>query len=246
LGGGASSEVVPRDFQTLTRARAARALELAGEYPASGQAFAFLAQIAKLQAGVAPGAPLDSLPGLIALTFAQAPPALAEAARDLDRDSCQDAMEDYLLGRDVASPRSFFARVLLQPVRFGRQPRSTESPSSCPCCLHPPQAGVLRELAHGQALWLSCSLCFYEWEHPRSRCIGCGETAPQKVAYYRADELPHIQVMTCDECRQYIHLIDSEREPRALADIDEVAALPLDVWAVERGFSKIQPNLVGI
>jgi FdhE protein len=246
LGGGASSEVVSRDFQTLTRARAARALELAGEYPASGQALAFLAQVAELQSRIDPRSPLDSLPGLIALAFAHAPAALAEAARELDRGSCQGAMDEYLLGQDVSSPRSFFARVLLQPVRFGAPPRSAEASSHCPCCLHLPQAGVLKELAHGQALWLVCSLCFHEWEHPRGRCVGCGETAPRKIAYYRADELPHIQVMTCDECRQYIHLIDREKEPRAEPDIDEVAALPLDVWAVERGFSKIQPNLVGI
>lgn len=216
-----------RDFQTLARRRAARALELADRYPASAEALQFLAEIADFQATVAPFAPLASLPALIELVRAHGPAGLAEAAAGLDPDA--------LGSLDSADPQSFFARVLLQPALCGN-----------PGCEHAPQAGLLKPLGHGQALWLSCGRCFHEWEVPRNRCVACGQTDAKKLAYFRAEQLPHIQVMTCDECRQYIHLIDMEKEPRAIADIDEVAALPLDVWAIERGFSKILPNLVGI
>ena len=183
--------------------------------------------MADLQASVDPVAPLDSLPTLIELVRASGPHDLAEAASGLDADSLGDA--------DPTDPRGFFARVLLQPARFGDA-----------ACEHKPQAGLLKPLGHGHALWLSCAHCFHEWEYPRTRCVSCGQTDAKKLAYYQAEELPHIQVMSCEECRQYIHLIDSEKEPGAVADIDEVAALPLDLWAIERGYSKVQPNLVGI
>ena len=43
-----------------------------------------------------------------------------------------------------------------------------------------------------------------------------------------------------------MHHVDLGKEIQAVADVDEVAALPLDVWALERGYQKLQPNLVGI
>ena len=221
MGGGASSKVAAREFQALTRRRAERARELVSRYPASREALEFLAQVAGFQAGVDPGAPFDSLPALVELVRSNGPAALAEAASALDPD-CLDA-------------ESFFSRVLAQPVRFGD-----------PRCQHAPQAGLLKPLGHGHALWLSCAHCFHEWEYARNRCVACGQTDAKKLAYYKAEEIAHIQVMTCDECRQYIHLIDIEKEPRTVADMDEVVALPLDVWAIERGFSKVQPNLAGI
>ena len=235
-----------RDFEALARTRATRARELALLYPAAREALELLAEIADFQARIDPKDPLLSLPRLIALAAEKAPAPLAEAARGLDRETCQAAMDAYLVGGDTASLRSFFARILLQAVKFGDPVRADSSSATCPCCAHLPQAGVLKELAHGQALWLSCSLCFHQWEYPRGRCVACSEASAQSLSFHRAEEIPHIQVMTCDECRQYLHLIDSQKEPRAVPDIDEVAALPLDVWAIERGFSKLQPNLAGI
>ncbi len=129
----------------------------------------------------------------------------------------------------------FFERSLLQPARFGDT-----------ACEHVAQAGLLEPLAHGKALRLCCAFCLFEWDYPRNRCIACGQTDTRRLAYYGAEQIPHIQVMTCDECRQYVHLLDKEKEPGAIADIDELVALPLDLWASERGFTKLQPNLAGI
>jgi formate dehydrogenase maturation protein FdhE len=35
-------------------------------------------------------------------------------------------------------------------------------------------------------------------------------------------------------------------EPEAIPEVDEIEALSLDVWAREKGYEKIFPNLVGI
>jgi FdhE protein len=246
MGRGASSEVAARDFQTLTLRRAERARLLAARYAHSQASLSFLGEVAEFQAAVNPASPLDALPGLVRLAIARAPQPLADLARNLDRETCQAWMDDYLAGGDLSSARTFFARVLLQPAQFGRPPMPAERLGECPACTHLPQAGALKPLSHGQELWLVCSLCFHEWVYPRGRCIACGQTEARSIAYHSAEALPHIQVMSCDGCRQYIHLIDVQKEPSALADIDEVAALPLDVWAVERGYAKLQPNLVGI
>ena len=215
------------NFQTLTRRRAERARELSSRYPASGEALAFLARVADFQAAVDPSAPFDSLDALVELTRLHGPAGLAEAGSTVDPGNAAEL--------DPADPRSFFARVLLQPALHGASG-----------CEHQPQAGLLKPLAHGQALWLVCARCLQEWEHPRTRCVSCGETNAKKLAYHRAEQIAHIQVMSCDECRQYVHLIDLDKDAQAVGDIDEVAALPLDVWAVEQGYHKIYPNLVGL
>lgn len=94
----------------------------------------------------------------------------------------------------------------------------------------------------GTALSLVCSLCFHEWPGVRDRCSECGG----EVALHGAAELPQIRTRICDSCRRYIHVVRLDYEPEAIPEVDEIAALALDVWARERGYEKIFPNLVGI
>jgi formate dehydrogenase maturation protein FdhE len=41
-------------------------------------------------------------------------------------------------------------------------------------------------------------------------------------------------------------MVDGRKDPGAVPVVDELAALPLDLYARERGFTKIAPNLMGI
>ena len=56
---------------------------------------------------------------------------------------------------------------------------------------------------------------------------------------------PHIRIEACDSCRRYLLNVDLASDPRAVPLVDELAALPLDLYAREQGFSKITPNLMG-
>ena len=56
---------------------------------------------------------------------------------------------------------------------------------------------------------------------------------------------PHIRVEACAGCRRYLIDLDLGRNPRAVPEVDELTALPLDLYAAEQGFSKITPNLMG-
>jgi formate dehydrogenase maturation protein FdhE len=42
-----------------------------------------------------------------------------------------------------------------------------------------------------------------------------------------------------------LHTIDLTRDRRAVPVVDEIAAIPLDFFAKERGLQKIVPNLMG-
>ena len=148
---------------------------------------------------------------------------------------------DYLAGTDLTSPRTFYIRVLL---RLSPPKAPHAAANRCPHCGQPPQCGALRLEGHGNALYLVCSLCATEWTWPRDTCPQCADS---HLSYYAAPEqIPHLTTQICDSCRTYFHLIDCAKEPAAIPDIDELAALPLDLWAREQGGHKIHPNLAGL
>jgi formate dehydrogenase maturation protein FdhE len=217
------------------RKRASRALALAERYPEAREALRFYAEVASLQSRIDPKAPLSSLPDLRLLAQSRAPEPLRSEA--VDEAACRRAMDAALRGEELDSPRSFFARVLLQ---------ASTTPSSCSAHRTLPQAGSLKPEAQGTALALVCAICLGEWSHPRGTCFGCGASGEDTVAYYEAPELPSLRVATCERCRRYVHVVRLDVDPDAIPDVDEIAALSLDVWARERGYEKLVPNLVGI
>lgn len=227
---------------------------LAARYPASREALEFYGAIADFQQQAArdgePGgvqAALRSCGPLRDLVREKGSGVLKEAAATLDESSCREALTAYLEQSDTTSARSFFARVLLQPHVISRgDGHESHIDNRCPHCGHPPQVGVLRPEGDGAALTLACSLCLSEWSFPRGQCAACGEQGREKIAYYSPEQMAHLQTQVCDSCQRYLHHVDLSKEIQAVADVDEVAALPLDVWALERGYQKLQPNLVGI
>jgi formate dehydrogenase maturation protein FdhE len=67
---------------------------------------------------------------------------------------------------------------------------------------------------------------------------------PQTIVSRRA-RLPHVGIDGCRTCSHFLLTIDVRRDPQAVPVIDELAALPLYIYARERGLSKIVPNQLG-
>jgi FdhE protein len=143
----------------------------------------------------------------------------------------------------------FFVRTYLQPyaeiVRSRRGKQSGEwTPRLCPYCLRKPGAGVLRPLGDGGQRFLMCSFCSGEWEFRRIVCAGCGEEQEGKLPVYIADEFNHVRVECCDSCRTYLKTVDLTKNGLGDPMVDEIAALPLDLWAQQQGYTKLQTNLM--
>jgi len=236
--------------------RAQRARTLAERYPASREILTFYAGLADWQGEVrpAPGgkewsdAPAESLehlrpfyPSLLDLVTRTGPPALAATARELNT-----AQLDQLINESWQSPGNFsaiefFARALLQPYA-ARLPANVD----CPWCQQPPQAGCLRPHADGLAFELVCALCLRRRPFPRMRCPGCDESSETQLASFTAPDFPQLRLQACDTCRAYVFVVNLSLDPDAIPEVDELAGLPLDLWALERGYYKLQPNLAGI
>jgi len=120
------------------------------------------------------------------------------------------------------------------------------TPSCCPVCHGEPLVGVFRPEAGGAKRSLICALCATEWNYRRIVCPACGEEDVHKLAVYTAEEFKHVRVEACDTCRSYIKTVDLSKDGRAVPDVDELATIPLNLWAAEHGYSKSHANVLGI
>jgi FdhE protein len=120
------------------------------------------------------------------------------------------------------------------------------TPSVCPLCSAKPQVGVLRPEGDGAKRSLICSLCATEWDYRRLVCPSCGEEDVHKLAVYSAKEFQYVRVEACDTCRCFLNTVDLTKNGNAIPVVDELATIPLSLWATEQGYAKIQPNLLGI
>jgi formate dehydrogenase accessory protein FdhE len=120
------------------------------------------------------------------------------------------------------------------------------TPSTCPLCGGKPAVGVLRSEGDGAKKSLICMLCAHEWAFRRIYCPACGEEREPQMAYYSAPEIAHVRVDVCDTCHTYLKSIDFTKTGLAVAVVDELATIPLDLWAREHGYEKLQINLLGI
>jgi FdhE protein len=142
----------------------------------------------------------------------------------------------------------------------------------CPECGGPPQlsyfALAAEDLASGPRR-LMCARCGASWTYARMTCPGCGEDSSAKLPIFSERGVtsgerggvvrglpgaaapddkavfPHMRIEACETCRSYLLSVDLAAEPRAVPVVDELAAIPLDLYARDRGFRKIITNLMG-
>jgi formate dehydrogenase accessory protein FdhE len=152
--------------------------------------------------------------------------------------------------QQVGAFAQFLARAFLQPYAEFRaaltpQPPMLVTVRVCPQCGARPLMGVLRVEGDSGKRFLLCSFCSQEWEFRRIHCPTCGEQAEGKLPVYVAEQLPHIRVEACDTCKFYLQTVDLTKDGHAIPLVDDLAAIPLTLWAHERGYSRLQPNLLG-
>lgn len=193
-----------------------------------------------------------------------APTALAEAVVSLEQKGSavwSNLIEDFWrspeLSRDAHGHQAemlterYLAWLFLQPhaeYLAGRRSGvfSDGNLIRCPSCGSNPIVGVLRPEGDAARKSLICMLCSHEWAFRRIYCPSCGEERESHMAFYSAPEIPHVRVDVCDTCHTYLKSVDLTKTGLAVPIVDELAALPLDLWARENGYQKLQINAVGM
>ena len=194
---------------------------------------------------------------LTAVANSAAEPLANEARRLLEaRDASPD--ESLLALWRAPSDRDFFAKAIVQPyadwlATTGVAPVGRDLPRAdnrCPFCGGMPQLSVLRgggaETLEGGGRALQCATCLTMWPYRRVLCAHCGEEDERRLGYFQSPAFDHVRVEACDTCKHYLKGIDLTRLGVAVPLVDEVASAPLDAWACEHGYVKIELNLVGL
>jgi FdhE protein len=245
MGGIASPQVVPQHRPSLMfEQRTRRARVLAERYPASREILLFYAGLADWQSRVV-SSEVEGLrpffPSLLDLVTRTAPLTLADTARSIGPSDFDRLVADHWNSPGNFSPLQFFARALLQPYAA-----NLPAGLDCPWCRQPPQVGCLQTQAEGLGFEIACALCLRRRAFPRTRCPGCDESTEGKLSQFTTPDFPHLRLQACDSCNGYIQVVDLSRDPAAIPDVDELAGLPLDLWAQQHGYRKLQPNIAGI
>jgi FdhE protein len=267
MGQNASSEMVLADDRAVKGSfddRIARATELATTYPAARELLIFYRDVALFQKPVYEAlrsgdradinALLPHFPALLRLVRQAGPTPLADfGAENLQSTEAQEKLllEYWKDPVQNDSERGrFYSRVMLQPyaeylASRGQFDAATTN-AVCPFCGSRPVAGVLRGEGEGAKRSLLCSMCSTEWQYRRVICPNCGEENKDRLPVYTAADFDHVRVDACDRCKTYIKSVDLTRNGHAIPVVDELATVALNIWAENRGYSKLELNLLGL
>jgi FdhE protein len=249
-------------------ARITRARVLAKRHPVAAEVLLFYAEIAGVQKSIYEVIPagarfekqLDEevisshFPVLLNAAQNLGSAALAGAAvsiREVGPQRWGSLLNSYWIASPVEETGLFFARAFLEPYaaaladRIAQDPKAARN-SQCPKCRRKPLAGVLRAEEHGAKRSLICSFCATEWDYSRIVCPACGEQEFDELAIYTADTMQHVRVDACESCKSYLLSVDLTKDAEAVPIVDELASIPLNIWAQQQGYRKLQPNLLGL
>jgi hypothetical protein len=214
------------------------------------------------------------LPRVVEATLAAGPAALCEAVRNRPAGEDRDALAGWLAGAELDPVDRYLARASLAPVleALGERAGAACAPEPggdggvrCPRCGGRPQLSYLASsgdslVSGGRSLL--CARCASSWSLSRSTCPACGETDDARLEVHaeawegavsgngKGDDgtrpvFPQLRVAGCATCHSYLIEIDMARDGRAVPEVDELTALPFDLYATDHGLTKVTPNLMG-
>jgi FdhE protein len=254
-------------------ARATRASTLVASAPLVAEPLAFAAGLFRLQGRLAAavharhvdaaftGAPgdfprvLDLFAPLLTYAAEKGPPELAETAkaRHADADPTALARLSVYWSGEREAREDYLSRAFLRPYAEVLAARGVtlERPrheGHCPACGNGAVVSARREVPEsmGAARSLVCALCGTEWPFARIRCAACHEEDPAKLPSFRTEAHPAVRIEACETCKHYVKSLDLTLDARPLPEVDDLVSLAMDLWAVEEGWTRLEPGWAGI
>ena len=197
----------------------------------------------------------DQIPSLLRYALENGPQALAEDARTRKEDLPSTARTRLLVywAGDRPASEDYLSRAILRPyVEFLRAvtlaPDRVHRRGQCPFCAGGAWISARREgsLMEGARRMLGCALCGGEWLFGRILCPSCFEGDPHKLPSFQNDRHPSIRIEACETCHRYVKSLDLSEDARPIPEVDDLASIAMDLWAVEQGFTRIEPGLAGM
>ncbi|HLN92733.1 MAG TPA: formate dehydrogenase accessory protein FdhE [Thermoanaerobaculia bacterium] len=254
--------------------RAARAELLVREAPAAEDPLRFAAGLYRVQSRVVAGIEaadaqeplsgkldddadrlLDAVSSVIRYAAEEGPDLLSEQARARQTDLPSTARTRLLVywTADSSSGEDYLSRAILRPyVEFlrsiNRPPDRVHARGRCPFCGGAPWISARRDasMMEGARRMLGCALCGGEWSFGRILCPACFEGDPAKLPSFQSEKHPAVRIEACETCNRYVKSLDLSEDARPIPEVDDLVSLSMDLWAMESGFTRIEPGLAGL
>ena len=265
-----SSSRIASEFER----RAARAELLVREAPAAEDPLRFAAGLYRVQSRVAAGIEAanaaepfsgkldedadrlhDAISSVVRYAAEQGPDVLSEEARTRRTDLSSTARTRLLVywTGDRSSPLDYLSRAILRPYveylrMINRAPDRVHTRGQCPFCGGDPWISARRDASamEGARRMLGCALCGGEWLFGRILCPACFEGDPAKLPSFQSEKHPAVRIEACEACGRYVKSLDLSEDARPIPEVDDLVSLSMDLWAVDRGFTRIEPGLAGL
>jgi FdhE protein len=113
----------------------------------------------------------------------------------------------------------------------------------CPLCSAPT---ALASIVEGPKRHLHCSFCGTVGTYRFTGCPNCGSNDSTQLTTIESEDEPGCRVITCDGCRTYVKVIEHPLLKKMGIDLADMASLPLDIVAQEKGFTRTVPNPISL
>ncbi len=67
-----------------------------------------------------------------------------------------------------------------------------------------------------------------------------------KLPGFQSDVHKNVRIEACETCRRYVKSIDLTLDARPLPEVDDLVSLAMDLWAIEEGWTRLEPGWAGI
>ena len=113
----------------------------------------------------------------------------------------------------------------------------------CPLCSAQP---ALTSIIEGPKRNLHCSFCGTSGPYRFIGCPNCGTVDAAKLNTILSEDEPGFRVVTCDECQSYVKVMESSALKDMTVDLADIASLPLDIVAQQKGYLRMAPNPISL
>jgi FdhE protein len=113
----------------------------------------------------------------------------------------------------------------------------------CPVCS---AQAALASIVEGPQRQLHCAFCGNSGQYRFIGCPNCGSTDTLQFNTILSEDEPGFRVVTCDGCRTYVKVVESQVLDEMTTDLADMASLPLDIVAQSKGYARTAPNPIGL
>jgi FdhE protein len=113
----------------------------------------------------------------------------------------------------------------------------------CPLCS---AQAALSTIIEGPKRLLHCSFCGTSGPYRFIGCPNCGTIDTEKLNTIVSDDEPGFSISTCDACHTYVKVAENSILSKMTLDLADLASLPLDIIAQEKGYARKSPNPISL